>query len=96
MNNDRNTKKRMLVVAGLLALCAIVCWAQQPKGALRGQLVDELGGVITATTVTLVDSRSVEVRTKTDDRGVFSFEDLPPASYTVKVNARGSPVERQT
>src|SRR6185503_17974544 len=59
------------------------------------QLTDELGGVITGTTVVLVDAAGSEARTTTDDRGSFSFEALPAATYTVKVSALGfAPFEK--
>src|SRR5436190_8375125 len=89
------TKKKLLSVLSLLVFCANPGLAQQHKGALRGQLMDELGGVITATKVTLINAEGSEVSTTTDDRGVFSFEDLPAARYTVKVTARGfAPFEK--
>ena len=97
MNAERNIKKRILSVATLLILCANVCGAQQQhKGTLRGQLMDELGGVIIATPVTLVDAAGSEVRTTTNDRGLFSFEDLRAANYTLKVTAKGfAPFEKK-
>jgi hypothetical protein len=93
---SRTKKRKLLSVLSLIVFCANAGLAQQQhKGALRGQLMDEHGGVITATTVTLVNGGGSEVRTTTDDRGVFLFEDLPPARYTVKVTARGfAPFEK--
>ena len=96
MNSNREIKKKLMSVLSLLVFCFDAGFAQQQhKGALRGQLVDELGGVITATTVTLVDSAGAEVTTTTDERGAFSFENLPASKYSVKVNAPGfAPFEK--
>jgi carboxypeptidase family protein/TonB-dependent receptor-like protein len=90
------TKKKLLSILSLLVFCANAGLAQQQhKGALRGQLMDEHGGVITATKVTLINAEGSEVSTTTDDRGVFSFEDLPAAKYAVKVTATGfAPFEK--
>jgi hypothetical protein len=79
-----------------LALCAAVLFcnicgasAQQSLGTLRGNVKDELGGVIIGATVTAADAAGVEKTAKTDEQGNYSFAGLPPGRYTVRINQAG-------
>ena len=79
-----------------LALCAAVLFfnicgvvAQQSLGTLRGNVKDELGGVIIGATVTVADAAGVEKTAETDEQGNYSFAGLPPGRYTVRINQGG-------
>jgi hypothetical protein len=67
-------------------LCAA---AQQSLGTLRGNVRDELGGVIIGATVTAADAAGVEKTATTDEQGDYSFAGLPPGRYTVRINQGG-------
>lgn len=73
-----------------------LCFAQHQRGTRRGQLTDELGGVLAHTQVMLVDAGGTEIKNSTDERGVFSFEGIPAARYTLKVTVQGfAPFEKR-
>lgn len=69
--------------------CSKVGFGQQSSGSLRGQVADELGGLIVGATVTAADASGVEKTSTTDDEGRYSFSSLPPGRYTVRVVAPG-------
>ncbi|HEX8336936.1 MAG TPA: carboxypeptidase regulatory-like domain-containing protein, partial [Pyrinomonadaceae bacterium] len=77
------------------ALCAAVLFfniavvAQQSLGTLRGNVKDELGGVIIAATVTLADAAGVEKTAETNEQGDYVFTGLAPGRYTLRINQGG-------
>src|SRR5215210_3567954 len=83
-------------VARALTLCAAVLFfnvcavvAQQSLGTLRGNVKDELGGVIIGATVTVADAAGVEKTAETDEQGNYSFAGLAPGRYAVRINQGG-------
>src|SRR5688500_9598782 len=82
--------------AGALALCAVVLFfglsaasAQQSLGTLRGNVKDELGGVIIGAVVTVSDAAGVEKTATTDEQGNYAFSGLAPGRYTVRIAQEG-------
>src|ERR671926_1348918 len=63
--------------------------AQQSLGSLRGNVKDELGGVIIGATVTAADAAGVEKTATTDEQGRYAFVGLAPGRYTVRINQSG-------
>ena len=63
--------------------------AQQSLGTLRGQVADELGGVIVGATVTATDAAGVSKSATTDEQGRYVFSALAPGRYTVRVAQAG-------
>src|SRR5919202_6148052 len=80
---------RALFAASVLFFCFGPVQAQQSLGTLRGQVKDELGGVIIGATVTATDAAGVEKTATTDEQGNYSFAGLPPGRYTVRINQGG-------
>ncbi len=79
--------------ASVLALCAVLAHAalsQNPRGTLRGTVLDASGGRVAGAKI-LVNSVPLSVTrgTQTDDRGEFRLEDLQPSSYSLTVTAPG-------
>jgi len=74
----------LVVVSGPIA-------AQNPLGSITGTVVDQTGGVLPGVTVTLVNegTGSQVQTTVTNDEGVFTFLQLSPGSFTVKIEADG-------
>src|SRR5262245_2382284 len=72
----------------ILALCAGIALGQQDS-ALRGQVVDEFGGVIVGATVTAVSANGVEKSATTNGEGIFNINGLAPGVYAVRVKAKG-------
>ena len=73
----------------LVLLSASTSAAQQSLATLRGQVADELGGVIIGATVTATDAAGVSKTATTDDQGRYVFTALPPGRYTVRVAQAG-------
>jgi len=77
--------KLLLVVA----LCACTAIGQQASGTLRGQVFDELGGVIVGASVVVVNAAGVEKTATTNAEGNFAIGGLAPGKYTLRVNGTG-------
>ena len=75
-----------LIVSSLTLSTAV---AQQAKGELRVQVVDEFGGLIVGATVTLTDAAGDAKTVTTNNEGVYLFSGLAPGLYSVRVKARG-------
>ena len=88
--HQRITMKRSITFALLLALCVCPALAQQVKGKLRGQIKDQLGGLIVGATVTATEQGGGNNRTATTgEDGNYSFGDLTPGKYVVRAAAPG-------
>jgi len=65
-------------------------FAQTSTTSLRGTVTDPKGAVVPKAGVTLNDaSTGFSRRTTTDDQGVYQFLQIPPATYSVTVEAAG-------
>ena len=90
MNDSRiKTGLTFVLASAIMCLCFGAARAQQSQGTLRGQVADELGGVIIGATVTATDANGVEKSATTDEGGRYVFSALPPGRYTVRVNQSG-------
>ena len=87
--------KELKEASRVLAVCAAVLFfslcasAQQSLGTLRGNVRDELGGVIIGATVTAADAAGVEKTATTDAEGRYVFSALAPGRYTIRINQAG-------
>jgi len=88
MRSFRELFCRVVVLASFLSFSTIA-FAQQSSATLRGQVADELGGLVVGATVTVSDASGVEKSTTTDDQGRYSFSSLAPGFYTVRATAPG-------
>jgi hypothetical protein len=88
--------ERMMSAALLLVLCVVSAWAQQGTASLRGQVVDELGGVLIGATVTATNASGVEKSTTTNGEGNYVLAGLAPGRYTVRAVAAGFAVYQNT
>src|SRR6202171_2764396 len=77
--------KLLLVVA----LCACTALGQRTNAPLRGQVSDELGGVIVGATVVVVDAAGVEKTATTNQDGNYVLSGLAPGKYTLRIKASG-------
>ena len=86
MARFRNVPQWVLL---LLALPAILC-AQSASTALSGRVVDEDGAVVPHAVISITDeTRAIRRETTTGLEGLFVFDQLPPSSYTVRVEKEG-------
>src|SRR2546423_1153124 len=80
---------RAFVLTFAILFCLSPARAQQSLGTLRGQVADELGGVIIGANVVATDAAGVEKSATTDEQGRYVFSALAPGRYTVRVNQQG-------
>ena len=81
------TGRRAALTLAFVLLCAAPGFAQQSQGTLRGQVADELGGLVVGASVTATDASGVERTVTTDEEGRYVFSALAPGRYTVRVVA---------
>jgi len=89
------------VVAAVLAsiLIAGVCDSAfgQASGRITGTVVDPSGDVIVGADVTLLSETTGEVTTvQTNRTGTFSFPNMPPTTYTIRVTFEGFATHEET
>jgi Carboxypeptidase regulatory-like domain len=72
-----------------LLLCAIVVHAQDTT-TMSGTVTDQAGKVLSGATVTITNiATNASRNTKTGDDGVFVFNQVFPATYNVRIEAKG-------
>ena len=80
---------RALLLAGLTCFLVLPLHAQF-RASLRGTVTDTTGAVIPGATVTLLNTDTNESMTATtDDSGVYTFNALPPAHFSLTVEHAG-------
>src|ERR1700752_2669740 len=80
----------VLFAAAVSAWLAVSATAQNPRGALRGEVQDLSGARISGAQVEAKSKGSSRVSTiNTDRNGEFRMEGLLPGSYVVTVSAEG-------
>lgn len=72
----------------ILCLCLITT-AQQRVGSLRGQVSDELGGLVVGANVTVIAADGLQKTATTNNEGVYTINSLAPGLYTLRVAASG-------
>jgi hypothetical protein len=83
-------QKSALLLCISLALLPLAVLAQNPRGALRGVVLDSSGGrVPSAKIVVQAVESSLRREIASDLRGEFRIDDLLPGAYSVKVQANG-------
>ena len=80
---------RVLGAVVAATLVPTMLCAQSGEISLRGQVTDPSGAVVPAVTVTVIGSDGVARETQTDEEGRYSFRNLPPGTYTVRVRVKG-------
>src|SRR5258706_15554566 len=64
--------------------------AQVVSGVIVGTVVDASGAVIPGAAVTLTNEQTnIDFKTRTDQTGNYVVPNLPPGSYSVRVEANG-------
>src|SRR6185436_2235125 len=96
MNVSRNFPRQILGVALIIVLFAVVGFAQQSRGTLRGVIKDELGATIVGATVTLTDAVGAEKTATTNGEGAYVFNGVAPGKYFLRANAAGFAASDET
>ncbi len=73
-----------------MVLFQLGIYGQTFRGAINGTVADPSGAVVGTATVTASDNATgIVLKGTTTSEGQFSFQDLPPGTYTVSVTAPG-------
>jgi hypothetical protein len=88
------TQKAAIYTAALLLFAATFLVAPaalaQYRASIQGTVTDSTGAVIPGTTLTLVDDSTNEKQVRTSNaEGIFSFNALPPDTFTITVEKDG-------
>ena len=79
-----------ILFAALFLFSRSILWAQDPNGALRGEVRDTSGARIARAKVTAsAADASLTREVMTNSRGEFRLEGLQPGQYRVAINASG-------
>ncbi len=86
--------KFLKISAGLFFICAVLFVqkgaAQSATAALSGTIVDEQNAVVAGASVKIIDkSKAFERTAKANGDGFFTFTQLAPSNYTVRVSQSG-------
>lgn len=80
----------VLAVLSLLFLSGSSGFGQTTSSSLTGTVLDVSGAIVQKSNVTLINETSGDTRkTVSNSEGYFSFNAVPPGSYTIKVEMRG-------
>src|SRR5947209_6416700 len=81
----------------LLLCVTVIAFGQVYTGSITGTVKDPTGAVVPNANVTITDvGRGFTNTAQTDSGGIFTVRNLPPATYTERVEASGfTPYERQ-
>ena len=83
-------RKGVLIMAGFALLATLSRAQELGTTVLNGEVTDPQGAVVKAATVTAQQTATAVVRTTvTNVDGLFSFNNLAPGAYQVKVEASG-------
>ncbi|HXF39217.1 MAG TPA: carboxypeptidase regulatory-like domain-containing protein, partial [Blastocatellia bacterium] len=93
---SRRILKQKVVLAMIMALLCSTIVKAQDTTSLSGTVTDPQGKVLSGATVTITNSATGASReTKTGDDGSFTFSQIPPATYSIRVEATGFKINVQ-
>jgi Carboxypeptidase regulatory-like domain len=87
--------KKLLLYSALSAICLLSftmpsAWAQVDQGSVTGTVTDQQGAAIPNASMTIKDlGTALELKTTTDQRGVYVFSPLKIGHYTITAAASG-------
>ena len=87
MNRVCSTRAVLLVLIALL--CSSVMFGQSDLGSISGFVKDPTGAVIPNAKVTVRNPTGLERTTNTNDSGLYTITNIPPALYSITVEAPG-------
>src|SRR4051794_25373839 len=79
-----------LAVTFLIANLCSITWAQESavSGNINGAILDSTGAVVTGAAITLTGQAGNRT-SQTNDQGQFTFSQLAPGTYSMKVERTG-------
>jgi len=82
-------KSLQLGLLFLITLLVAPVYAQKQTGGIKGRVTDELGGLITQASITVINSAGGERTVVTDGDGMYTVTALEPGKYTVRAESKG-------
>ena len=80
----------LVFLLALITLIPTVLQAQEITGSITGTVTDSSGAAVPNAKVTATDvQRGTDWPTQTNSAGLYNFPRLPPAQYTLRVEAAG-------
>jgi carboxypeptidase family protein/TonB-dependent receptor-like protein len=85
-----SSANRMLILSFLLLSFGPRVFAQLGAAGISGAVTDQQGAAVIGADVTVKNKATGQTRTaKTDGDGIYRLQNLPPAVYEIRVEARG-------
>lgn len=82
--------KTLLITTSLVCLVAMAAMATaQHLGTLQGVVSDPSGDVVVNAKIVITDKKGLEIKTKTNKSGVYTFNQLVAGSYKLRVDSKG-------
>jgi Carboxypeptidase regulatory-like domain len=82
--------KKVLAVALFVLTAMVTALAQTPTGVISGTVTDPNGAAVSGATVKITEkSSNREISMQTNQEGFYEARNLPPGSYTVRVEQKG-------
>jgi len=78
-----------IFVGFVVVALTVLSFAQEGKGALRGQVTDPSGAAIPAANVIMTPANGSPIVIHSNDQGMYEFKSLPTGKYTLTVAANG-------
>ena len=87
---QRETTSRITTMLALLVMLCSLGFAQTTSGSIAGNVVDAQHAVLPNVVVTAKEQQqNFTFSTKSDESGRFVFPQVPPGTYTIKIEAPG-------
>src|SRR5262245_56453690 len=86
-----NTRQSMsILLFGLLTFCSPFAFAQQETATITGEVRDANGSVVPKATITVTNvATGVNIKSETNDQGLYTVPSLKPGSYSITVEKTG-------
>jgi hypothetical protein len=85
----RNPQRTFCAVLLASILIPVGIFGQATRPSLSGQVLDPSGAAVPALTVSVTGPGGTALLAQTDDQGRYAFRNLPPGTYTVKIQLKG-------
>src|SRR5690242_5060948 len=80
---------RFVLCVGSLTFFSLIAFAQSDLGTISGFVKDPSGSTVPNAKVTVRNQSGLDRQTNTNDAGYYAVTNIPPAEYTVTVEAAG-------
>jgi hypothetical protein len=85
----RNIRRASIGFLLVLLLLPALVLAETPNPSLHGQVLDPSGAAVPAITVEVTGPGGTKLVAQTDEQGKYSFRNLPPGDYALRIQLQG-------